>query len=169
MPINNDHRGLTGLWFCAFKRDLKAMLLEEAFEEFWKIYPRKVAKGDARKAWLATTKIRPPIADLLKAVYAARASKQWLKDQGDFIPHPATWLRQERWEDQHEVDLSQLRSATGKVCAYCGNEAIGSVNGIHHCRADSDRAMNCEKTKVVQIGTKPADGVIDKKLQSCGS
>ena len=141
----------------------------EEFEQFWKVYPRKVAKGDARKAWLTTTSIRPPIADLLKAVYAARASKQWLKDDGEYIPHPATWLRQERWEDQHEVDLSQLHSSTGKVCAYCGKEAVGKVNGIHHCRADADRAMAMEKTNVVQIGAKPQEPIIDKKLQSCGS
>lgn len=142
---------------------------EEGFEKFWKVYPRKCAKGDARKAWATTEKIRPPLDDLLKAIYAARASKDWMKDSGEFIPYPATWLRQERWEDQHEVDLSQMRSATGKVCAYCGKEAIGSVNGIHHCRADSDRAMNNERTNVVQIGSKPQEGVRDKKLESCGS
>jgi len=144
------------------------MPLEEDFDEFWKIYPRKVAKGDARKAWITTASIRPPIADLLKSVYAARASKQWLKDDGEFIPHPATWLRQERWEDQHEVDLARLDSPGGRVCAYCGKEAIGSTNGKWYCRADADKAMSNEKSNVVQIGNKPSD-VIDKKLQSCGS
>ena len=144
------------------------MPLEE-FEEFWKIYPKKVKKADARKAWLQTTAIRPPIADLLKAVYAARAAKDWLKEDGEYIPHPSSWLRGERWEDQHEVDLSQLSSSTGKVCAYCGNEAVGKVNGIHHCRADADKAMSMEKTNVVQIGSKPEEQIRDKKLESCGS
>jgi hypothetical protein len=141
----------------------------DGFEEFWKIYPRKVAKGDARKAWAATTKIRPPMPELLKAVYAARASKQWLKDDGDFIPHPATWLRQERWEDQHEVDLSQMHSANGKVCAYCGKPSQGAVNGIHACGAHWSDAMEGKKTKVVSIGSKADPEVVDKKLQSCGS
>ena len=143
--------------------------MSDEFEQFWKIYPRKVAKGEARKAWLTTSSIRPSIADLIKAVYAARASKQWLKDDGEYVPHPATWLRQERLEDQHEVDLSQLHSSTGKVCAYCGNEAVGKVNGIHHCRADADKAMSMEKTNVVQIGSKPEEPIRDKKLESCGS
>jgi hypothetical protein len=141
----------------------------EDFEQFWKIYPRKVAKGDARKAWLTTTTIRPPIADLVKAVYAARASKQWLKDDGEFIPHPATWLRQERWADEHEVDLSQLSSDKGKVCAYCGAESIGSTNGKWYCRAHVDNALGNEKPKIVSIGSKPQEQVIDKKLESCGS
>lgn len=140
---------------------------EEGFEEFWKIYPKKVAKGDARKAWIQTSKIRPPIADLLKAVYAARASKGWLKDAGEFIPYPATWLRQERWDDVLEVDLSQMSSPTGKVCAYCGKTSTSSTNGIWSCDEHSIDAMDGRKPKVVQIGTK-AD-VVDKKLQSCGS
>jgi hypothetical protein len=141
----------------------------DSFEEFWKIYPRKVAKGDARKAWTATTKIRPSLPELLKAVYAARASKQWLKDDGEFIPHPATWLRQERWEDCHEVDLSQMRGPGGKVCAYCGKNSVGSVGGIWHCDSHSRDAMEGKKTKVVSIGSKVDPDIVDKKLQSCGS
>lgn len=137
------------------------------FEKFWKIYPRKCSKGDARKAWKTTSKIRPSIAQILKAIYAACASKQWLKDDGDFIPYPASWLRSERWDDQLDVDLAQMRSSTGHVCAYCGKNASASVNGIHACDADFHRALAGEKTKVVRIGTRPE--IVDKKLESCGS
>lgn len=138
------------------------------FEQFWKIYPRKCAKGDARKAWISTSKIRPPLAQLLKSIYAARASDQWQKDHGSFIPYPSTWLRQERWEDQLEVDLSKLDSPTGKVCAYCGRSASSQVNGKWSCDADFDRAMANERPKIVQIGTRPLEEIIDKKLESCG-
>jgi ribosomal protein L37AE/L43A len=128
---------------------------EEEFEQFWKVYPKKVAKGDARKAWLQTTKIRPPFAKLIKAIYAARASKQWLKDGGEFIPHAGSWLRGERWDDEMEVDLSQMRSPQGKVCAYCGKNSVGSVGGIWHCDDHWQDAMDGRKTKVVALG---ADG-----------
>ena len=140
---------------------------EEEFEEFWKLYPKKVAKGDARKAWNQTSKIRPSIAELLKSVYAARASKSWLRDDGEFIPYPATWLRQERWSDELEVDLSQMSSPKGKVCAYCGGVAVGMVNGRHACNNDWHRAMGNEKSTVVAIGSK-ADEIVDMKLKSCG-
>jgi len=30
---------------------------------------------------------------------------QWLKDDGQFIPHPTTWLNQERWNDTVEVPV----------------------------------------------------------------
>jgi ribosomal protein L37AE/L43A len=138
---------------------------EEGFNKFWAAYPRKVGKGDARRAWSQTLKIRPPIDKVLRAVYAARASKQWQKDLGDFIPHPATWLRGERWDDEMEVDLSQLRSESGRMCAYCGKPSVGSVGGIWHCYEHSKNAMDGEKTNVVRLNST----LVDKKLQSCGS
>lgn len=142
---------------------------DDEFEQFWKIYPRRVAKAEARKAWKQVEKLRPPIADLLKSVYAARASRDWQRDDGQYIPYPSSWLRGERWDDQHEVNLADLNSSTGKVCAYCGRESVGAVNGIHYCRNDFDRARSMEKTNVVQIGNKPLETIKDKKLESCGS
>jgi ribosomal protein L37AE/L43A len=143
--------------------------MTDEFEQFWQVYPRKCAKGDARKAWKQTAGIRPPIGELVKKVYAARASKQWLKDEGEYIPYPASYLRGERWEDEMEVDLSQMRGPTGKVCAYCGKNSVGSVGGIWHCAEHSRDAMDGKKTKVVSIGSKADPEVVDKKLQSCGS
>jgi hypothetical protein len=75
------------------------------FETFWKAYPKKVAKGDARKAWKQTDQIRPPIAELLEAIQAQCRSDQWRKNDGQFIPYPATFLRQERWSDELKVTL----------------------------------------------------------------
>lgn len=125
--------------------------MEEEFDRFWAIYPRKLAKGDARKAWQQTAKIRPALNALLKAVYAAKASEQWMKEGGSFIPYPATWLRQERWEDIHTIDLQNLGSPTGKVCAYCGNPSSGSVGGIYACAVHWDDAMDRKPTNVVML------------------
>jgi len=70
-----------------------------AFDEFWKSYPRKVGKGDARRAW-AKAKLDGKLAVILAAVVRQKGADQWRKDGGQFIPNPATWLRQERWEDE---------------------------------------------------------------------
>lgn len=139
---------------------------DDGFESFWKVYPRKCKKGDARKAWQQTARIRPKLEELLKAVYGARASRQWQKDGGEFIPYPATWLRGECWDDQMEVDLSQLDSPAGRVCGYCGGAAVGKANGIHHCREHAYDALEGKRTKVVEIGAK--DQMVDKKLASAG-
>ena len=82
------------------------------FEIFWQAYPRRVAKASARKAWLQTAKIRPPIEELLKAIQVQCQSEQWQKDDGQFIPHPATWLRGERWEDEMAIDVPKQLSKT---------------------------------------------------------
>jgi hypothetical protein len=69
------------------------------FEVFWKSYPRKIGKKAAEKAW-ARAKDKPALEVILAAVKAQAASDQWLKDGGQFIPHPATWLNQGRWSDE---------------------------------------------------------------------
>jgi hypothetical protein len=94
---------------------------EEGFEEFWKLYPRKVAKGDARKAWNQVAAIRPPLERLLKAVVVARATEDWRRDGGKFVPYPATWLRAERWEDVHEVEVDRVKD--GKAW----HESVGGI------------------------------------------
>lgn len=69
------------------------------FSTFWSAYPRKVAKASAMRAF---TRIRPDdekLARMLSALDRQKRSEAWSKDGGQFIPHAATWLRGERWED----------------------------------------------------------------------
>lgn len=69
------------------------------FDAFWKAYPRKTAKKNAEQAW---KKVSTPIDTILNAIERQKKLPQWTKDNGAFIPHPATWLNQERWNDQLE-------------------------------------------------------------------
>ena len=78
------------------------------FQEFWNVWPKRCAKADARKAWAQTKDIRPELTNLLNAVKAACKTEAWMKDGGKYIPHPATWLRGERWDDIHEVTLPNV-------------------------------------------------------------
>lgn len=66
---------------------------QREFDEFWLAYPRKVGKGDARKAY--------PKA-LLKTTHEAilAAVAKIPTNEPKFIPHPATWLNAERWLDE---------------------------------------------------------------------
>ena len=73
------------------------------FSLFWKEYPKKIGKGAAEKAW---QKMKPPIEDVLNAIRVQRQTDQWLKNKGQFIPNPATWLNQKRWEDEVEVTIN---------------------------------------------------------------
>lgn len=70
---------------------------EQQFDEFWSKYPKKVAKSSAKKAF---EKVSAPLETLLTAIERQKCSEQWSKDNGQFIPNPATWLNQERWNDE---------------------------------------------------------------------
>ena len=72
---------------------------DERFERFWAVYPNKVKKPAALKAW---TRINPDGATtdaIIAGVERETRSRQWTKDDGEYIPHPATWLNQRQWED----------------------------------------------------------------------
>ena len=72
-------------------------ILIEKFDDFYKCFPRKTAKGLARKAWeVAVAKTNPDVIISQAALYAASVEGKDKK----FIPHPATWLNQERWDDE---------------------------------------------------------------------
>ena len=87
-------------------KDIKIETLKDKrFNQFWTSYPRKEGKGAARKSW---DKINPD-AELFDKIMNAvqeniNRNPQWQKQNGQFIPHPATWLNQERWDD----DISTL-------------------------------------------------------------
>jgi hypothetical protein len=71
-----------------------------SFDVFWREYPRKVGKGAAFKAW---NKILSPSQVLIAILHALEwqcKSIDWIKDNGAFIPHPATYLNQQRWLDE---------------------------------------------------------------------
>jgi len=69
------------------------------FDIFWDEYPRREGKGAARKSFEKAIK-KTTLDVLLEAVRKQKQSDQWTKDNGQYIPHPATWLNQERWEDE---------------------------------------------------------------------
>lgn len=71
----------------------------EGFDAFWQAYPKKVAKEAARKAFGKRKPGAALLAEMLAAIAVQSGSEQWRKDGGQFIPYPATWLNEARWED----------------------------------------------------------------------
>jgi transposase len=82
-------------------------IYDQRFDVFWQAYPRKVGKKPARKAWERIKPSKELLGKMLKSIQAARESKAWKKDNGEYIPHPSTWLNQERWEDEYEVQAEE--------------------------------------------------------------
>ena len=69
---------------------------DEMWESFWALYPRHVAKLAARKAW---AKVDPSKhVEILEALVSWR--QVWRDKDPEYLPHGATWLNGERWEDE---------------------------------------------------------------------
>jgi len=79
-------------------------LVEQQFEQFWQSYPRKASKKAAKKAWID---IKPDDALFSTIMASLNAAKKYWSLQGiqqRHIPHPSTWLSEERWEDEFSPD-----------------------------------------------------------------
>ena len=72
---------------------------ERGFDEFWKMYPKRIGKQAALKAW---KKMKPPVEKCMSTLQRQIDSTQWKKDGGRFIPNPSTWINQGRWDDEIE-------------------------------------------------------------------
>lgn len=99
IDINNNIYGQDELDQQLQEKSVKT-LWEEQFKEFYKNYPKKVKKQDVKK-WFKKNK---PSSELFSSMMSSleqfRGSKDWLKEKGQFIPYPSTWLNQRRWEDE---------------------------------------------------------------------
>lgn len=100
------------------------------FAEFWSAYPLKKAKATAEKAW---AKLKPSAdlqAAILSAIAAHKLSADWMRDGGQYIPHPTTWLNQRRWED--EVTPYEARQHAH------GNRPVSAVDAVKQAQAERD-------------------------------
>lgn len=98
--------------------------VDDGFDAFWAVYPKKVAKAAALKAWRS---VKPDADDrdaMMAALRRQAASTDWTKDGGRFVPHGATWLRGRRWEDEVE---SPIGAAAVVVPAGADAEAARSA------------------------------------------
>ena len=94
---------------------------QQAFDNFWAAYPKKVGKKDAYKSFCKLSRDIWP--KLIPAVEQQKKSKQWQKEDGQYIPNPATWLNQGRWDDELETVKAAQRmdfSDLEKMCAEIG-------------------------------------------------
>ena len=72
-------------------------ILMSDFELFWNNYPKRTGKDKALQSW---KKAKPKIDDVMYAISWQTESEQWIKDNGQFIPNPATYINQGRWKDE---------------------------------------------------------------------
>lgn len=86
--------------------------IDQVFGMFWDLYPRHIAKAKARSSFIAA--LKKVSADAV--IQGAAAYRKHVGD-GDpqFIAHPATWLNQERWDDDYGPVAGTGRAAMRRL------------------------------------------------------
>lgn len=112
------------------------------FDDFWRAYPRRVARKSAEQAW---RKIDPAEHHkIFAALPGHKSNPDWKRESGKFIPYPASWLNGERWLDEMEADLSMGQchwningNRNGEV--RCADKATMEKHGNVYCKTHGER------------------------------
>lgn len=122
--------------------DTRSTEVDLMFLRFWESYPRKVGKKQALKAWNRYAKRNQP--KILDGLTAWNQHWRHEKTETQYIPHPTTWLRQERWED-HPLTTEPARETRPydqqkrRGCDKCDNTGY-----IHHEDNNVTWVTECE-------------------------
>ena len=81
--------------------------VDDLFNQIWALYPKKVGKALAKKAFQKIKPNKELFDTMIKAIETHSSSRDWTKENGQYIPHLSTWLNQERWEDELETTTAQ--------------------------------------------------------------
>ncbi len=125
------------------------------FDEFYSAYPRKAAKAQALKAW---QKLKPDdilINRILKDITQRLDSGEFDIDDKTHIPHPATYLNGQRWED--EIIPRGVPHETHQHSG--GGQRLSAVDRVRRHGEELDRqiaAAEAEETAADGVG--PAGG-----------
>lgn len=82
-------------------KESKDNIYSSNFIKFWELYPKKTGKWAAFQAYKKIKEPRPTLQQIELAIKNQNQTEQWQNLQ--FIPNPATWLNQRRWEDETET------------------------------------------------------------------
>jgi hypothetical protein len=120
--------------------DTRSTEVDPMFLRFWENYPRKVGKKQALKAWNRYAKRNQP--KILDGLTAWNQHWRHEKTETQYIPHPTTWLRQERWEDHPLTTARETRpydTSKRRGCNKCDNTGY-----IHHEDNNVTWVTECE-------------------------
>ncbi len=97
----------------SIKKQSKAQNTDILFEEFWKLYPKKVAKQKAIKCYREAIK-RVPHERIITGLQNYKAEITRKQTKMDFVKHPTGWLNDSRWDD----DYGSTTSTTTNINTY---------------------------------------------------
>lgn len=86
------------------QNDFDQVRQERTFDAFWKVWKNKKKKQEAKKIWLKKITTKDLATKIINHVSERNLNDaQWKKDNGQYIPHPTTFLNGALWDDIYEV------------------------------------------------------------------
>lgn len=83
------------------------------FETLWKLYPRKIGKPKALKAYQKARKNGTTFEDVKNGIEAYRRQIEALKTDTEYIKHGSTWFNNESWKDDYNFTPRKTYGANG--------------------------------------------------------
>jgi hypothetical protein len=119
------------------------------FDEFWSLYPRKIAKATARKAWAKLSAEQ----QLMAAKAIDTHCQYWSAKETEleYIPHPATWLNNERWEDELVIEPKKVKESKEWMFSNEGIEAKAIELGIMGNGYDTYASLKAKCMKALNM------------------
>jgi hypothetical protein len=85
------------------KQEKEKRAIKNMFDRFWQAYPRKVGKKKAGRKFKQILDGKDHFKEIMSALTEQKQTDQWQRNDGQYIPHPTTWLNQGRWDDDPEA------------------------------------------------------------------
>jgi hypothetical protein len=105
---------------------------DDGFDAFWMAYPNKTAKQAAAKAFAKLAPSADLLDEILQAVARQKTWPKWVKDGGQYIPHPATWLGRQEWLNEAPA-VALVQHETPRQTAII-NRTIEMTGGLMNVR-----------------------------------
>lgn len=87
-----------------------------SFNDFYQAYPKRQARGKAEQAWKKINPSQETFMRMIKALEWQCKQPDWLKDNGQYIPLPASWLNGKRWLDEPTTQTeSEMQPPSGNT------------------------------------------------------
>lgn len=142
------------------------------FEQFWAVYPRRVGKGAAQKAWEKCVKgLKADPQAIIEGAKTYAAAKRGTDLQ--YVAHPGTWLNQQRWLDdpvqgvveadgEYKVDQEALTFITqNKLARECRDRLMERTMSHHRARLeDAARRLGTDLSEMWDCMSHGHDGFV---------
>jgi len=103
---------------------------QQLFDRFWTAFPKKWGKAQAKAAWSALCPDEALVETILAAIARGKRTVQWRKDSGQFVPRPADWLSDRRWEPTPQLSNKHSAAPLAPVTTSArrqGTQQIGAM------------------------------------------